>query len=113
MGLIPVKFTQRAEVFNCMQILNKKTDKIPAGAVYIGRGSHLGNPYAIGESGNREEVLKSYELYLNKEINQKNPIILLKLRQLTEQSQLVSYCRPAPCHGQSIEQIWKERIKQM
>lgn len=113
MGLIPVKFTQQAEVFNCMLILNKKTDKIPAGAVYIDRGSHLGNPYAIGESGNREEVLKSYELYLNKEINQKNPIILLKLRQLTEQSQLVCYCRPVPCHGQIIERIWKERIKQM
>ena len=38
-----------------MEILNKKTDKIPADAIYVGRGSHLGNTYAIGESGGREE----------------------------------------------------------
>jgi hypothetical protein len=42
-----------------MEIFNKKTDNIPGDAIYIGRGSHLGNPYAIGESGDREEVLKA------------------------------------------------------
>ena len=96
-----------------MQILNKKTDNIPTDAIYIGRGSHLGNPFAIGESGNRDEVLKAYELYLSKEIDQKNPIILLKLRELTEQSILVCYCRPAPCHGEIIERVWQKRIKSM
>ncbi|MEC4749885.1 DUF4326 domain-containing protein [Methylomicrobium sp. Wu6] len=96
-----------------MQIFNKKIDRVPADAIYIGRGSHLGNPYAIGESGSRDEVLKAYELYLNKEIDQKNPIILLKLRELSEQSSLACYCRPAPCHGEIIERVWRERIKTM
>lgn len=96
-----------------MEIFNKKTDNIPGDAIYIGRGSHLGNPYAIGESGDREEVLKAYDLYLNKEIDQKNPIILLKLRELSEQSKLVCYCRPAPCHGEIIERVWRDRIKPM
>lgn len=96
-----------------MKILNKKTDNIPAGAVYIGRGSHLGNPYAVGQAGNREDVLKAYDLYLNQEVDRGNPIILLKLRELSEQSKLVCYCRPAPCHGEIIERVWRERIKPM
>lgn len=96
-----------------MEIFNKKIDSIPSDAIYIGRGSHLGNPYAIGESGDRQQVLKAYELYLNKEVDQKNPITLLKLRELSEQSKLVCYCRPAPCHGEIIERLWRDRIKPM
>ncbi len=38
---------------------------------------------------------------------------MLKLRELTEQSQLVCYCRPAQCHGDIIARVWRDRIKPM
>lgn len=94
-----------------MKILNKKTDTIPKTAIYIGRGSALGNPFPIGEAGIREEVIAKHESYLIKEIESKNPVILAKLLQLKEDSELVCYCSPAPCHGHTIERLWREYIK--
>jgi len=46
------------------RILNKHTHSIPAGAVYIGRGSPWGNPFVIGRDGNRAEVIAKYEAWI-------------------------------------------------
>jgi hypothetical protein len=97
-------------LFKIVIILNRKKDRIPRGGIYIGRGSHLGNPAAIGEDGDREEVLSVFGPYINREIDDKNPIILLKLRELNKNSILVCNCKPAACHGDIIEQVWNERI---
>jgi len=92
-------------------ILNQKIDIIPPKAIYIGRGTGLGNPDPIGIGGTREEVIASYEHYLNKEIDRRNPIILLKLLQLTQDSILSCSCKPAACHGDIIEKVWNARVK--
>jgi hypothetical protein len=94
-----------------MQILNKKSDEIPNSAIYIGRGSALGNPYPIGEGGDRNEVIAKYNLYLNKELDSRNPIVWLKMLQLKEDSILACYCSPAPCHGNIIAETWTKKIK--
>lgn len=38
------------------KVLNKHRHGTPAGSVYIGRGSPYGNPFKIGEHGNRDDV---------------------------------------------------------
>ena len=60
--------------------------------IYIGRGSKWGNPFKIGEHGNREQVIKLYEEYLN------NSDLLRDLKQLKGKN-LVCFCSPKPCHG--------------
>jgi len=42
------------------KVLNKRTDTIPSEAVYVGRPSKWGNPYQIGISGTRGEVIQMY-----------------------------------------------------
>ncbi len=42
-------------------VLNKHKTGVPAGAVYIGRGSKWGNPFRIGADGNRAAVIAKHE----------------------------------------------------
>lgn len=43
------------------KVLNKRVNGVPAGAVYIGRGSKWGNPFRIGRDGDRAAVIAKYE----------------------------------------------------
>lgn len=71
--------------------------------VYIGRGSIFGNPFVIGKDGNREEVIKKYEIWVRK-----NPTQLQLIKDLPEKSILGCFCKPKACHGDIIVKIWKE-----
>jgi hypothetical protein len=46
------------------RVLNKHHAGVPAGAVYIGRGSKWGNPFRIGPDGDRAAVIAKYERWL-------------------------------------------------
>ncbi|WP_305910498.1 DUF4326 domain-containing protein (plasmid) [Methylomarinum sp. Ch1-1] len=95
-----------------MKVLNKKHyPKISSDDIYIGRGSQLGNPHQIGPDGDRDTVLARYEHWLNEQIDSRNPIVMSALLSLHEDSQLLCYCAPSPCHGEIIDRIWQERIK--
>lgn len=94
-----------------MKVINYKTNTVPPSATYIGRGSGLGNPEAIGPSGSRDDVLGTYRAYLNKAIDDQDPIIMLKLFQINEDSILSCACKPLPCHGDIIEEVWRSRIQ--
>lgn len=39
------------------RVYNRKTEKPPKGAIYIGRPTIWGNPYVIGRDGTREQVV--------------------------------------------------------
>jgi len=43
------------------KVLNKRVNGVPAGAVYIGRGSKWGNPFRIGPDGDRTAVIAKHE----------------------------------------------------
>lgn len=47
-----------------MKVLNKRTDAIPVGAVYVGRPTKWGNPFVIGRDGDRDEVIERYRGWL-------------------------------------------------
>jgi Domain of unknown function (DUF4326) len=90
-----------------MQLLNKHKDGSPTDAVYIGRGSPLGNPYVIGQHGTRPEVIEKYKGWLTGKIQEKDPVIMKALSELKEDSRLLCFCHPAQCHGSVIEECWK------
>ena len=83
-----------------MAVLNKHKAGIPAGAVYIGRGSIWGNPFVIGKDGDRNEVCEKHEQYLWKQIQSGN----IKIEQLAQLHgrDLVCFCAPARCHGDTL-----------
>lgn len=76
-------------VCNPPAVHNKRANTAPYNAEYVGRGSLWGNPYQIGEDGNREEVI---------ELFRRNVLPRLDLAPLVGKH-LVCYCAPAACHA--------------
>ena len=77
---------------------------------YVGRPSVLGNPFAIGRDGTREEVIRKYRAWLWNEISYTaNPTpARVELDRLAEklindgELTLVCWCAPKPCHADVI-----------
>lgn len=82
--------------------------------IYIGRPSVLGNPYTIGKDGSREDVIKSYRLWLswqlaNADIN--GGKIKRELERIAKIAEgidvyLICWCAPLPCHGDVLKQYF-------
>ena len=70
-------------------------DKCKKYDVYIGRGSNWGNPYAIGFSGDRDEVIRKYKYDFERGFLRfsKEDVHELKGKILG------CHCKPAACHG--------------
>jgi hypothetical protein len=79
-------------------VLNKKTHGIPTGATYIGRGSAWGNPFVMGRDGDRESVIRKFEVYARQRLVEE-PDWLAPLRG----RDVVCFCAPLACHGHVIQ----------
>ncbi len=77
-----------------MKVYNKYADKVPADAVYVGRGSPWGNPFVIGQDGSRDDVCNKYEKMV-----ENNPKLKARVREKLRGKSLVCLCKPARCHG--------------
>ncbi len=84
------------------KVLNKHAGGIFPGAVYIGRGSKWGNPYKIGEDGDRAQVIAKHEAWLRQQ-----PELMAALGELRGRD-LVCFCAPAPCHGDLLLRLANE-----
>ena len=78
--------------------------------VYIGRGSMWGNPFRIGEHGNREEVIELYRKFLWGQ---------MKLGLVTKDDlaslngkRLGCFCKPQACHGDVIVRAVEWALKE-
>lgn len=94
-----------------MKIVNRRTLEYTH---YIGRGSIFGNPFMIGRDGNREEVIKKYGKWIQKQIYKPGyhtsgylPIGQA-IYDLPENAVLGCFCAPLACHGNIIIKIWKD-----
>lgn len=67
--------------------------------VYIGRGSKWGNPFKIGEHGNRNEVISYYKAHI-----MDNPTLLSQVHEL-KGKRLGCYCAPLSCHGDILKRL--------
>lgn len=77
-----------------MKVYNKARGDAPADAVYVGRPTCYGNPFVIGTHGNREEVVRKFELYL---LN--NEELIGKIRKELKGKSLICWCAPRACHA--------------
>jgi len=67
--------------------------------VKIDRTTSFGNPYHIGQDGDRKQVIEKYRTYFYKKLNNplfRNKVLLLKGKRLG------CYCKPMECHGDVI-----------
>ena len=81
------------------KVLNKHAAGIPTGAVYIGRGSKWGNPFKIGQDGDRAAVIAKHGTWLRGQHT-----LLRSISELWGKD-LVCFCAPAPCHGDLLLQL--------
>ena len=82
-----------------MTVVNKRTHQPTSNDVYIGRGSKWGNPFIIGQHGNRTEVIDKYYKYIIDKQELLNDIWELKGKNL------VCYCSPLECHGDVLNAL--------
>lgn len=82
----------------------------PPEAVYIGRPSKWGNPYAHTPAegtirvSSREHAIEAYEQYLLS-----NPELFEALHELRGKD-LVCWCEPLPCHGEILLK-WVDKLR--
>lgn len=66
---------------------------------YIGRPSKWGNPFVIGEDGDRKEVVNKYRVWVLKQ-----PQLLADLSELCGK-RLGCWCAPKLCHGDVLAEL--------
>ena len=83
-----------------MKVVNKYKESFTH---YVGRGSIFGNPFVIGRDEDRQAVISKYRKYAkgNKEL-------IAAIVALPPDAILGCFCKPKPCHGDVIIDIWNE-----
>lgn len=67
--------------------------------VYIGRPSKWGNPFVLGQDGDRSAVVVKYEAWLKKQ-----PHLMAALSELRGKT-LGCWCSPKACHGDVLARL--------
>lgn len=86
-----------------MTVLNKHHHggRVPPGALDIMRGTPWGNPFVVGQDGDRAQVVAKYRAWLWRRIC--NEVgFAEKVRDLHGRD-LCCCCAPAACHGHVLE----------
>ena len=77
----------------------------------VDRGSALGNRFRIRKDGNRDEVIKKYDIWVRGEINRGNKVIIDELNFIKEEEvmegiiRLGCWCFPLNCHGFILKRL--------
>ena len=79
------------------KVYNKYHKDAPKGAIYVGRPSKWGNPYAITANRTREQCIEYYRQHVAK----RHDLIRRELRG----KDLVCFCAPLPCHADVLLEI--------
>jgi hypothetical protein len=83
------------------RVISKRTGECSGRQViYIGRPSKWGNPFVIGKDGTRAEVIAKY-----KEWFLKQPSLVQQAKKELRGKDLMCYCAPEPCHGDTLLEI--------
>jgi hypothetical protein len=87
-----------------MKVYNKRTDKIPEDAIYVGRPSRWGNPFKIGiidgRHIDRENVILLFRQYALAKLRIE-PHWLDELKG----KDLVCWCTPQKCHADILLEL--------
>ena len=89
------------------------------GAIYIGRGSPLGNPFPMHCEADRDLVCDSFNSYFKDKVEKQDPYIVSELNRILELAEtqeviLGCYCKsksnPKRCHGDTVKEYLEERL---
>jgi hypothetical protein len=77
------------------------------GQVYVGRPSPLGNPYALGRDGSREQVIAQYRRWLWAQLQAPDSAQERELKRLLAKArsgelELLCWCAPLSCHAEVV-----------
>lgn len=72
-------------------------------SVYVGRPSDFGNPFAIGSSGNRNQVIERF-----KQLAENNDEFNKQIKKELKGKNLLCWCTPEPCHADILLDIANE-----
>ncbi len=96
------------------RVLNKRKDKIPEDAVYVGRPSKYGNHITVKElkslfpNDTQEELNRKavdwYREYLEAHF-MSHPEFLAEIRNELKGHDLVCWCAPLPCHADILLEL--------
>ncbi len=91
-------------------VVNKRRGA-PAGSVYIGRGTSLGNPFHIGKDGDRANVIRKYRLWLMSQTDDSPAMrMLVSLAEKHKEDGILylsCWCAPLACHGDVVAEAVK------
>lgn len=82
------------------KVLNRRTDFIPRGAIYVGRPTKFGNPFVEGRDGTRLEVIEKFREWLVS-----SPEAVDEIRLELAGKDLVCWCSPKPCHADVLLEL--------
>lgn len=82
------------------KVLNKYTDGLPRGSVYIGRPSKWGNPFPLRSFKSREDCIEAYREWL-----MTKPELIEAAKKELKGKDLVCFCAPKKCHGDVLLEI--------
>src|ERR1039457_3560750 len=88
---------------NAPKVFNKNHGDAPKDAVYIGRGSPWGNSFVIGVDGDRDEVCDLFAASV-----EKRPKFKAWVKRTLRGRDLVCFCKPLRCHGDTFLKIANE-----
>ena len=86
-------------------IRRSRREKLPEGAVYIGRPSRWGNPFKLGPDLTRDEMIARYRMYIAE-----HPELVDQLA-AREPKMLACWCAPLPCHGDVLAELLEARSR--
>lgn len=83
-------------------IWNMRTQRVPDGAVPIGRGTPFGNPFLVADHG-RQQAIALFRLWLwRKRLDEgRNREAIAEIAALHGKD-LACFCAPRPCHGEVL-----------
>lgn len=90
------------------KVLNKRTDSIPEGAVYVGRPSKWGNPFKVGSRGvvpHMGKIDHTEAVRLYKEWLWRRPDLIEQAKSELRGKDLVCWCAPLPCHADVLLEL--------
>ena len=82
------------------KVWNRRDPKTPPDAVYVGRPTKWGNPFAMHTEAERDWVCDQYERYV-----QERPTLIAQARKELKGKDLVCWCAPKRCHADVLLEI--------
>jgi hypothetical protein len=85
---------------------------LPKGAIYVGRGSAVGNPYRRHEHPGedpegRPMALALFRRWVWERVKARDRAVLALLGSIREDSALVCSCAPKACHADEVAALWR------